>query len=93
MKIFVGGLSWGTDSEGLQKAFEKYGTVNEAIVIKDKYTDRSRGFGFVTFETKEAGEKAIEDMNGAELDGRRLNVNEARERKPRRAFKPRNNYR
>ena len=56
MKIFVGGLSWGTDSEGLQKAFEQYGTVNEAIVIKDKYTDRSRGFGFVTFETKEAGD-------------------------------------
>ena len=83
MKIFVGGLSWGTDSDGLKDAFEKFGTVSEAIVITDKYTGRSRGFGFVTFDSSEDGNKAIEEMNGSDLDGRRLNVNEARERKPR----------
>ncbi len=83
MKIFVGGLSWGTDAEGLKVAFEQFGSVSEAIVIMDKQTGRSRGFGFVTFDAPEDGRKAIEEMNDAELDGRRLNVNEAREKKPR----------
>jgi len=83
MKIFVGGLSWGTDSDGLKNAFEEFGTISEAIVITDKFTGRSRGFGFVTFENAEDGRTAIEKMNESELDGRRLNVNEARERKGR----------
>ena len=84
MKIFVGGLSWGTDSDGLKSAFEQFGSVTEAIVVTDRQSGRSRGFGFVTFENKADAEAAIEKMNNAELDGRRLNVNEARERKPRR---------
>jgi cold-inducible RNA-binding protein len=83
MKIFVGGLSWGTDSDGLKSAFEQFGSVNEAIVVSDKQSGRSRGFGFVTFESSEDAQTAIEQMNDSELDGRRLNVNEARERKPR----------
>ena len=83
MKIFVGGLSWGTDSDGLKKAFEQFGPVTEAIVVTDKFSGRSRGFGFVTYENEQDGRTAIEKMNDAELDGRRLNVNEARERKPR----------
>jgi cold-inducible RNA-binding protein len=82
-KLFVGGLSWGTDSDGLKSAFEKFGDVSDAVVITDRDTGRSRGFGFVTFDNDEDGDRAIEEMNGSELDGRRLNVNEARERKPR----------
>ena len=83
MKIFVGGLSWGTDTEGLKSAFEQFGSVSEAIVVTDRDTGRSRGFGFVTFENSEDAQKAIEEMNNSELDGRRLNVNQAKERKPR----------
>jgi cold-inducible RNA-binding protein len=83
MKIFVGGLSWGTDSDGLKSAFEQFGSVSEAIVVTDKFSGRSRGFGFVTYDSADDGRKAIEQMNESELDGRRLNVNEARERKPR----------
>ena len=83
MKIFVGGLSWGTNTEGLKSAFEQFGSVSDAIVVTDRDTGRSRGFGFVTFENSEDAEKAIEEMNNSELDGRRLNVNQARERKPR----------
>ena len=79
-KLFVGGLSWGTDDEGLRSAFEQYGEVVDAKVITDRDTGRSRGFGFVTFADDGAADTAVAEMNGAELDGRRLNVNEARER-------------
>ena len=80
-KLFVGGLSWGTDSDGLRQAFEQFGEVNEAIVITDRATGRSRGFGFVTFAEAGDADSAIDQMNGSELDGRRLNVNEAQERR------------
>jgi len=82
-KLFVGGLSWDTDDQGLRSAFEEFGVVEDAKVISDRETGRSRGFGFVTFQDDEAGVNAIEQMNGAELDGRNLNVNEAQERAPR----------
>ncbi len=82
-KLFVGGLSWGTDSDGLRTAFEQYGEVTDAAVINDRDTGRSRGFGFVTFADNSAADAAIEGMNGQTLDGRTLNVNEARERAPR----------
>ena len=80
-KLFVGGLSWGTDDNGLKQAFEAFGEVAEAKVITDRDTGRSRGFGFVTFVEAEDASKAAEEMNGAELDGRTLNVDEARDRR------------
>ncbi len=80
-KLFVGNLSWNTRDEQLQDAFAQFGEVMEARVITDRDTGRSRGFGFVTFEDNEAGEKAMEAMHGSDLDGRPLRVNEAQERR------------
>ena len=79
-KLFVGGLAWATDDDGLRRAFEEYGEVTEAKVITDRESGRSRGFGFVTFSEGSDADNAIEAMNGADLDGRTLNVNEAHER-------------
>lgn len=80
MKIFVGGLSWGTNRDTLRAAFEPFGAVTEAVVINDRETGRSRGFGFVTFEREEDARSAIEAMNGAALDGRSIKCNEALDR-------------
>ncbi len=79
-KLFVGGLSWDTSDDGLRQAFERFGEIVEAKVISDRDTGRSRGFGFVTFENPEAGGKAIAEMNGTELDGRTIKVDEAQEK-------------
>lgn len=79
-KLFVGGLAWATDDESLGRAFEEFGTVTEAKVIYDRETNRSRGFGFVTFERELDAAEAQRRMDGAELDGRRIRVNEAAER-------------
>lgn len=81
-KVFVGGLSWNTDDEGLRQAFSDFGQVEEAKVISDRETGRSRGFGFVTFSDSEGTRRAIEEMDGRELDGRNIKVNEAMD-KPR----------
>ena len=83
-KLFVGGLAWATDDDGLRIAFEQFGEVTDAKVITDRDTGRSRGFGFVTFESGADADNAQQAMDGNELDGRRLNVSEARERTPRR---------
>lgn len=80
-KLFVGGLSWNTDDNGLREAFEAYGEVTDAKVITDRDTGRSRGFGFVTFASSDDAQNAVEEMNGASLDGRTLNVNEAHDRR------------
>jgi cold-inducible RNA-binding protein len=82
-KLFVGGLSWNTDDAGLRAAFERFGDIEEAKVIQDRDTGRSRGFGFVTYADGKAAEGAIAQMDGTELDGRTINVNEAQDR-PRR---------
>jgi RNA recognition motif-containing protein len=85
-KLYVGNLSYGTTSDGLKAAFEKAGAVISANVLINKIDGRSRGFGFVEMEDADA-EKAIQMLNGADLDGRNLTVNEARpmaERPPRR---------
>ena len=79
-KLFVGGLAWQTRESGLRIAFEAFGVVEDAVVIMDRETSRSRGFGFVTFADDAAAEAAVNGMNGAELDGRRLRVNKAEER-------------
>ncbi|MAQ16527.1 MAG: RNA-binding protein [Sandaracinus sp.] len=82
-KLFVGSLAWATDDHGLRSAFERFGDVTDAKVITDRDTGRSRGFGFVTFADDAAADRAIEEMNGQNIDGRSVNVNEARERAPR----------
>ncbi|MGE0791134.1 MAG: RNA recognition motif domain-containing protein [Sandaracinaceae bacterium] len=82
-KLFVGGLAWATTDENLHQAFAAYGEVLEAKVITDRETGRSRGFGFVTFADGKAADEAVANMDGAELDGRTINVDEARERAPR----------
>lgn len=79
-KLFVGSLSWNTTDEGLRRAFEKFGEVLEAKVIKDRETDRSRGFGFVSFANPKDAMDAMAAMDGQELDGRTIKVNEAQER-------------
>jgi len=86
MKIYVGNLPWSIDNEGLKKLFSEAGLeVEEANVITDKYSGRSKGFGFVTV-SDEAGEKAISEFNGKSIEGRELKVSEAQpmeERPPR----------
>jgi cold-inducible RNA-binding protein len=81
-KLFVGGLSWGTTDDGLHGAFSQFGEIVEAKVITDRETGRSRGFGFVTFSSDDSATKAISEMDGVELEGRTIKVNEA-EDKPR----------
>ena len=83
MKLYVGNLAFQTSSEELQELFTQAGTVESASVVEDRETGRSRGFGFVEMASKEEGEKAIEEFNGKELNGRNLNVNEARPREDR----------
>ena len=82
-KLFIGSLAWATDSSGLQAAFERFGAIEEATVISDRETGRSRGFGFVTFTDEGPTQQAISEMNGSELDGRPIVVNEAKEQAPR----------
>lgn len=87
-KLYVGNLSWSTNEDGLRDAFSKAGTVSEVVVMADRMTGKSRGFGFVTMEDADAA-KAIEMWDGKDLDGRKVRVNEARpltERPPRRDF-------
>jgi RNA recognition motif-containing protein len=78
-KLFVGGLAWATDENGLRGAFERFGQLEDVVVVTDRDSGRSRGFGFVTFATSTAAEAAIKEMNGVELDGRNIRVNRAEE--------------
>ncbi len=80
MNIYVGNLSYDTAEEDLRQAFENFGQVSSVNIITDKYSGRSRGFGFVEMGSKEEGEAAIAGLNGTDLGGRKLNVNEARPR-------------
>jgi cold-inducible RNA-binding protein len=76
-KLFVGSLSWDTNDEGLRNLFSAHGEISEAVVISDRDTGRSRGFGFVTFEDDDAADKAVAALNGTELDGRTIRVDVA----------------
>lgn len=82
-KLFVGGLSWDTNDESLRAAFESYGQVSEAKVVLDRDSGRSRGFGFVSFVEAASAKDAMDQMDGQNLDGRSIRVNEANDR-PRR---------
>ena len=82
-KLFIGGLSWDTTDEGLRQAFASYGEITEAKVITDRDTGRSRGFGFVTFAQNEDAKSAISKMDGTNLDGKTIKVNEAQEKSSR----------
>ena len=82
-KLFVGNLSFNTTQDQLQDLFAAHGNVIEVDVIMDKFSGRPRGFGFVTMETKEAADAAVQALNGKEIDGRALTVNEARPREER----------
>lgn len=83
MNLYVGNLSFDTTEDAVREVFAAHGTVNEVRVITDRETGRSRGFGFVEMADEQAGQKAIEALNGQDLDGRDLTVNEARPRAPR----------
>lgn len=77
-KLFVGSLSWDTTDDTLRNFFASAGSVVSARVITDKFSGRSRGFGFVEMSTPEEAEKALNELNGKELDGRAINVSEAK---------------
>ncbi len=79
-RLYVGNLSYDTDTETLKQAFATAGEVTDAHVVTDRESGRSRGFGFVTMATPDLAKKAIETMNGANVDGRAIRVNEAEER-------------
>ena len=83
MKLYVGNLAFTTSSQDLQELFAQAGTVESASVVEDRDTGRSRGFGFVEMSSKEEGEAAISQFNGKEVNGRALNVNEAKPRENR----------
>ncbi len=82
MKVYVGNLPWSVDSDKLKEIFSKFGEITEATVIKDKFSGRSKGFGFVTFASKEDADKAVSEMNEKEMEGRALKVNEAKPMDP-----------
>lgn len=82
-KLFVGGISWDSTEDSLKNFFSQVGTVVSATIITDKYSGRSKGFGFVEMSTDEETKEAIAKLNGASLDGRTIIVNEARPMVPR----------
>ena len=88
-KLYVGNLSYSTNDDALRTFFSQAGAVESASVLMDKMTGRSRGFGFVEMTSDEDAAKAVETLNGQELDGRKLVVNEAKpmEDRPRRSFR------
>ena len=82
-KLYVGNLSYQTDSEGLRTLFTQFGEVTSATVLTDRDTGRSRGFGFVEMGSEDAASAAMQALNGTEFEGRTIKVNEARERRDR----------
>ncbi|MDR1347594.1 MAG: RNA-binding protein [Prevotellaceae bacterium] len=85
MNIYVSNLSYRTDADGLQQLFAEYGEVTSANVITDRETGRSRGFGFVEMPNDAEGQKAIDELNETEFEGKTINVNVARPKAPRKS--------
>ena len=83
MKLYVGNVSFNTSNQDLNEMFGAFGTVESANIVEDRETGRSRGFGFVEMSSKSEGEEAISGLNGKEVDGRSLTVNEAKPRENR----------
>ena len=81
MNLYVGNLSYDMSEENLRTQFAEYGEVQSAKIITDKFTGRSRGFGFVEMNSDDEGKKAMEELNGKDFEGRELVVNEARPRR------------
>ena len=81
MNLYVGNLSYDMSEENLRTEFAEYGEVQSAKIITDTFTGRSRGFGFVEMTSDDEGKKAMEELNGKDVDGRQLVVNEARPRR------------
>jgi len=79
-KVYIGNLSWNTTDDSLRTAFSEFGQITDCIVMRDRETNRSRGFGFVTYNSQTEAEAAIASMNEQELDGRRVRVNLANSR-------------
>ena len=88
MQIYVGNMSYGTTESGIEELFGAFGEVGSVKLITDRETGRAKGFGFVTMNDDAAANKAIEELNGKEYDGRTLRINEAkpREERPKREF-------
>lgn len=90
MKLYIGNLPFSIDDDGLKELFSSYGEVEEATIIQNKFSGRSKGFGFVTFKNDEDAKKAISEMNEKEVEGRKIVVNEAKpmdpDRPPRKTF-------
>ena len=80
MNIYVGNLSYGVSEENLRQAFEAFGQVSSARIVKDRYSGQPRGFGFVEMPDRAEAQAAIKNLNGKELLGQRMNVNEAHPR-------------
>lgn len=80
MRLFVGNLAYSTTEDRLRQEFQRFGNVTSVAVVIDRMSGRSRGFGFVEFATSEEGQSAMNELNGTELDGREIVVNEARAR-------------
>lgn len=80
-KIYVGNLNYNTTEESLKEEFSAFGEVESVVIIKDKFSGKSKGYGFVGFSTEEGALKAIEKMNGVEFEGRKIRVNTAREKR------------
>jgi RNA recognition motif-containing protein len=81
MNIYVGNLDFKVNEDDLQGIFEEYGTVNSTKIIVDKYSHRSKGFGFVTMDNNDEATQAIKELNGASLENRQMVVNEAKPKK------------
>lgn len=92
MKVYVGNLPWSVDHAKLTEFFSPFGEIEEATVITDKFSGKSKGFGFVTFKNDEEAKKAIADMNEKEIEGRNLKVNEAKPMDPDRPKRPRRDF-
>jgi RNA recognition motif-containing protein len=94
-KLFIGSLNWKATNQDLQQLFGQFGPIEEAVVVTDRFSGRSKGFGFVTFTNGEDADKAVNEINGTDFQGRNIVVNEALPPKPREdrgPRRPRDNY-
>jgi RNA recognition motif-containing protein len=91
-RLFVGNLAWAVTEQDLEQLFAEHGPVSEVALMLDRESGRSRGFGFVTMGSPEAAQTAIEAMNGKDIEGRQLTVNEARPREERAPRRDRDRY-